>query len=152
MDIEPFKIYIDRLRNGKAQVVNETVSPDFLEVEEEGLQFRKPIEVSGEAYIAEEELVLHLTIKAEALMPCAICNEMTPIEVFLDNFYEVVPLEDIKGAIFDMRSSLREEILLQIPHTIECHMGKCPARKDYSHYLREEEAKETDGFHPFADL
>ncbi|NGX57453.1 MAG: hypothetical protein K940chlam3_00345 [Chlamydiae bacterium] len=152
MDTDAFKIYIDRLWNGKKQVVDESFSPNFLGVDEEGLKFQKPVNVAGEAYIAENELVLHFSVKAEASMPCAICNEWTSVSISLDSFYEVISLEEVKGAIFDFSENLREEILLHIPHTVECHGGSCPARKDVNEYIREDSPDEIEGYQPFADL
>jgi len=152
MEPDAFKVYIDRLHSGKTQRVEALFSPGFLDVNEESLRFEKPIRVHGEAYIAEEDLVLHFSVTAEALMPCSICNEMTPIEISLPSFYEAVPLDEIKGAIYDFRECLREEILLQIPHTAECHGGSCPKRKEMAPYLKAEAAEENDGYQPFADL
>ncbi len=152
MDVDAFKIYIDRLHGGRRQEINETFPPQFLEIEEKELRFEKPIEASGEAYIAESELVLHLSVRAEALMPCSICNEMTASEVVLDNFYEVVPLETISSALFDYRDCLREEILLHLPLTVECRDGNCPSRKEMKHYLRAETPEKQEGFQPFSEL
>jgi len=152
MEPDAFKIYIDRLRDGRSQKIEGEFPPDFLEVDEETLRFKKPAKVSGEAYIAEHELVLHLTVRTEASMPCSMCNEMTSVEVELNNFYEVTPLAEVKGAIFDFRECLREEILLRIPHTAECHGGYCPAREEMTQYLRTEVPEKNDGYQPFADL
>jgi len=152
MEPDAFKVYIDRLHNGKTQKVKGRFPPEFLDVDEESLRFEKPVAVNGEAYIAEEDLILHFAIKAEALMPCSICNDMTPIEISLPSFYEAVPLTEIKGALYDFRDCLREEILLQIPHTVECHGGKCPERKGMEPYLKAETANDPEGYQPFADL
>ena len=152
MEPDAFNIYIDRLRNGKNQEIDGIFPASFLEVEEESLRFEKPVIVVGEAYIAEDDLVIHLKVQAEASMPCSICNGMTPIEISLGNYYEAVPLSDVKGAIYDFRECLREEILLQIPHTVECRDGHCPERKEMTQYLKAEKADEIEGFQPFADL
>ena len=152
MEPDAFNIYIDRLRNGKNHRIDGNFPPSFLEVEEDSLRFEKPVTVKGEAYIAEDDLVLHLTVKAEASMPCSMCNEMTPIKVSLESFYEAIPLSEVKGAIYDFRECLREEILLQIPHSVECRGGDCPARKEMTQYLKAETAEESEGYQPFADL
>jgi len=152
MEADAFNIYIDRLRNGKNQPIEGAFPPDFLGVDDEGLRFEKQVMVRGEAYIAEEDLVLHLAVKTEALLPCVMCSEMTPVEVSLESFYEAVPLSEVKGAIFDFRDCLREEILLQISHTVECQGGNCPARKEMTQYLKAETADEIEGYKPFADL
>lgn len=152
MEPDAFKVYIDRLHNGKTQRVEALFPPEFLDVNEESLRFEKPVMVHGEAYIAEEDLVLHFKVEAEVLMPCSICNEMTPVVLSLPSFYEAVPLADVKGAIYDFRDCLREEVLLQIPHTVECQEGTCPARHEVSQYLKAEKAEENDGYQPFADL
>ncbi|MFI5344331.1 MAG: YceD family protein [Chlamydiales bacterium] len=152
---DEFKIYVEQLREGHENRIDEVFSPDFLEINEPDLAFLKPVKLQGVAYIAEKELILNWNIWTEALVPCAICNEKVPVEIEIDNFYYSEPLDAIKSGIFNFKSLLRETILLEVPLFTECNQGNCPSRKEVAQYLRkpsEEESDEGEGYHPFADL
>ncbi len=148
-----FKIYVDRLRDGQEIKIEERVSPDFLEIREPDLAFQKNIEVKGVAYLAENELILNLSILAEALVACSICNEKVPIGIKIENFYYAKPLSEIKSSIFNFKDLLRETILLEVPAFAECNQGNCPKRKEIEKFLKLP-ANESDeeGYQPFADL
>ncbi|MFA6549331.1 MAG: serine hydrolase, partial [Candidatus Margulisiibacteriota bacterium] len=104
-----------RLKKEDKLEIHEVVSPDFLDVHEEDLSFQNKVIVDGEAYLAHDELILHLAAEAEALIACAICNERVPTKVHLEAFYHAEPLKQIKGAVFDYQELLRESILLETP-------------------------------------
>lgn len=148
MHVDAFKIYIDRLRGGTTHAVEETVSSEFVGVEDDLLRFSKPIRIKGQAYIAEEDLILHFGIEFSADMPCAICNEWTDVKVKIENLYEGISLEEIRGAVYDITDWLREEIILKIPHVAECR-GNCPNREEIKSFIKD---AEEDGYRPFADL
>lgn len=153
MDVD-FKIFIDQLRNGQTKILEGTFSPEFLQVDEKELKFEKPVIVKGETYLAEDHLVLHLEAETEAFLPCSICNQWVPVEIKLRNVYLTVPKQDIRGAVFDFRELLREEILLEVPPFVECQ-GACPQRKVLQKYLKQNAADEDEkeGHHrPFANL
>jgi uncharacterized metal-binding protein YceD (DUF177 family) len=152
----PFKIFVDRLKKEDKLEIHEVVSPDFLDVHEEDLSFQNKVIVDGEAYLAHDELILHLAAEAEALIACAICNERVPTKVHLEAFYHAEPLKQIKGAVFDYQELLRESILLETPEFVECE-GKCPKRKNLKKYLKSEESSlektsDAEGYKPFSDL
>lgn len=152
---DEFKIYVEQLREGHENEIDEVFSPDFLEVNEPDLIFKKPVKLQGVAYIAEKELILNWNIWAEALVPCSICNEKVPVEIEIHNFYHSEPLDAIKTGIFNFKSLLRETILLEVPLFTECNQGNCPSRKEVAQYLKtpsEEESDKEEGYHPFADL
>ncbi|EFB42517.1 MULTISPECIES: YceD family protein [Parachlamydia] len=150
-----FKIYVDRLKTGDKVEIHETVSPDFLDVHEDELSFKKPVVVDGEAYLAGDELILHLQAEAEAHIPCAICNEDVSVGVFLESFYHAEPLAKIKTGIFDYQELLRESILLETPEFVECE-GNCPKREKFKKYLKTNDSSsnggDPDGHQPFSDL
>lgn len=153
---EAFKIYADQLRNGHIEQLDEKLAPDFMEIQDEDLTFLQPIEVTGEAYIADQELILHLNVYTQATIPCAICNEPVLVDVSLDGFYHAVPYEELKSGIYDYRHILREAILLETPRFGECE-GKCPKRKEIQKYLKKEGAIDDqsppeEGQQPFAHL
>ena len=54
------RIYVEQLRDGHSEKLNETLAPDFLEVHEADLSFVDPVIVSGEAYLADNELILQV--------------------------------------------------------------------------------------------
>lgn len=151
---DAFKINIDQLRDGQLRKIVDVYTPDFLEIQEKELIFTGDVRVKGEAYLAEEELVLRLKVEAEAEMPCSICNEAVRIKIVLDDFYHAEPLVNIRGGIYHFGEALREEILLAVPHFTECNQGQCPHRKEVEKFFSKN--KQTDrgeeGFQPFADL
>jgi uncharacterized metal-binding protein YceD (DUF177 family) len=152
---EEFKIYVDQLRDGHEKQIRESLDPAFLDVHEPDLEFEKNIELEGVAYTAEDELILHWNIKAEALVPCSICNEKVPVEIDIDSFYHSEPVAEIKGAVFNYKNLLRETILLEVPPFAECNGGNCPKRKDVAKYLKtslDNQTDEDEGYRPFADL
>jgi uncharacterized metal-binding protein YceD (DUF177 family) len=148
--MDAFKVWIDRLTEGQVQKIDASYDPAFLDVEESELQFRSPVAVSGEAYLADDTLVLRLKAKTIALMPCIICNKMIETKLEILELYHTESLSDIRGAIFDFSEALREALLIELPKYVECGAGKCPERQALAPYLRKPEKKETHC--PFADL
>ncbi|WP_068470005.1 YceD family protein [Candidatus Protochlamydia phocaeensis] len=152
---DAFKIYVDQLRDGQEKKIKESLSPDFLDVHETDLGFKKNVELEGVSYLADQELILHWNIQAEALIPCSICNEMVPVDIKIRDFYHSEPLADIKGAVFNFKDLLRETILLEIPAFAECNQGNCPKRQEVAKYLKEptqDQSEDEEGYQPFADL
>jgi uncharacterized metal-binding protein YceD (DUF177 family) len=150
-----FRVFVEQLKQGHTREIEEQFSPDILEVREKDLSFLQPILVKGQAYLADDMLVLHLDIHTVATMHCSVCNEPTDVEIAIKGFYHAVPLIEIKGAIYDFREILREEILLAVPMLVECQ-GKCPQRKSLEKYFKKESSPEVkedeEGYRPFADL
>jgi uncharacterized metal-binding protein YceD (DUF177 family) len=153
---DQFRIFVEQLRLGHTEEIDEILSPDFLEVKEKELVFGKPITVRGQVYLADNTLILHFDIGTTAVMPCAVCNQPVDVEIAIKGFYHAVPLVDIKGAVYNFREILREAILLEVPLLAECHQGKCPQRKSLEKYFKKDvppgiKAQE-EGYRPFADL
>lgn len=147
-----FQIWIDRLKSGQSQLINESFTPDFLDVREEELQLNSRVNVAGEAYVTESELILRLKASTEALIPCAICNKMTPITLSVKEFYHAQPLEEIPSGIYDYGEPLREALLIELPKYVECNRGKCPDRVVIAPYLRSEKKVEENTHFPFSNL
>ena|ERR1700722_3170400 len=141
------KIYIDRLKGGQTLAIDESLPPDFLDLHEKDLVFLEPIRLKGEAYLANEHLIIHLNIQTVVRLPCNICNDSVCIPLAVKNIYLTEPLAQIKSAIFDLTGEVRESILLQAPSFAECHSGKCPERANLKQFLKEDIAH-----FPFADL
>lgn len=152
---EAFKIYIDQLKDGQSEELSETFTPDFIEVKEEDLNFNDPVQVEGEAYLADNDLVLHLDVNTLATIPCAICNCEVKVPVELNNFYHTVPEAELKTGIYNFKEMLRENILLATPLFAECNEGQCPERTELKKFFRDTNSPDNsgdEGYHPFADL
>lgn len=152
-----FRIFVEQLREGQVEEVNEEFSPQFLDVHERDLSFKSPVMISGEAYLAEDMLVLCFDIKTNATLPCLVCNDPVNVDIGIKGFYHAVPLKEIKGGIYDFSEILRETILLETPQLAECHQGKCPQRKNLEKYFKQESSlgtnkSEDEGYRPFAGL
>lgn len=149
------KIYVDRLQNGLNLKIEETLSSDFLDLNEDELAFKEPVHVKGEAYLADDHLIIHLSIDTAAIMPCSICNQPIRFPIHIKNICLTQPLNEIQGAIFDLGEEVRETVLLQTPLFLECSGGKCPERESMKKFFKEEHPPSKDeekvNF-PFANL
>lgn len=153
---DPFlKIYVEQLRGGKTWPLQLDLSPDFLEVQETELSFVDPVRLDGEAYLAQDELVIQVSIATKAQIPCRICNELFKTGIVIDKLFHLEPIVGLKRGYFDISSLLREAILLEVPQVAECHGGHCPSRKEVERFLRppgEGKVQEDEGYRPFQDL
>jgi len=156
MDDE-FKIYVEQLRDGHIEKLEELFSPDFLAINEKELTFEDKVSLDGEVYLAEDMLILNLNVGTKAILLCSICNAPVKVDISLKGIYHAEPLDQIKGGIFNFKETLREMILLETPRFAECE-GKCPRRKEIAQYLKESQEdggihpEEDEGYHPFADF
>lgn len=150
MQTEAYKIYVDRLSLGKEQAIEEIVQPKDFPLEDSGLRVASPLKIEGKAYIAQDQLLLHIKAEIDFEVPCSVCTEWTRLPVRLEELYITEPLAAIKGGIYSFEERLREELLLAVPYVYECG-GKCPRRSELKKFLKEE-TQERDQFHPFADL
>jgi len=150
---ELLKIYVDRLREGASERISGSLPADFLDISDGSVAFKGPIEISGEAYIAEKTVVVRLKVQLTSMIPCIICGDMFPYPMKVQNTYITVPLEEVKGGIFNIQDRLREEILLEVPHFLECHGGNCPSRGEIEKYLiSDDNPSQQDTYHPFKEL
>jgi uncharacterized metal-binding protein YceD (DUF177 family) len=151
---ESFKIYVDQLKKGGVEKLHEEYSPEFLDVHEKDLDFKDPISVEGEAYVAEGELILRLNISTAVWVLCSVCNEPVKVPFSIDGHYIAIPLEEIKSGIFSLVEPLREAVLLEAPAFAECG-GACPERKSVEKYLKTHHtSKDAESMHyrPFEGL
>ncbi len=131
---EAFKIWIDRLGEGKVQKIEESFDPSFLE-------------------IAENHLVIRLKASTKVTVPCVICNEMIDAELNVENFYHTEAVSEIRDALFDLSAPLREALLIELPSYFECEGGNCSQRQTLEPYLRSTLKSDKKDTHlPFADL
>ena len=141
---DTFKIFVRRLSDGHQEKIQEILDPEFLGIQETGLAFKLPIELTGVAEMTEEMFVLKLDVETEATLPCSICNEGVQVKISISNFFYTKPFSKIKGAVFDYREPLREAILLAVPHKAECG-GDCPERAFLAQYLTQSKGDSNHG-------
>lgn len=154
---ELFKIYVDQLKGGNTEQISATFPPDFIGQRDDELAYDREVIVTGEAYLADQELILHFNATTSVEIPCSICNEPVRHPIELNNFYHAEELENIKTGIFCFNEVLRDALMLEAPHFVECNDGKCPARKEYDRFFHSSEADENknseeEGYQPFKDL
>ena len=136
---DSFVIYIDRLSEEREEPIDLSIDSAILEVDEAGLGFQGDVDVSGKAYMANEHLVIDLSINAIALLPCKICNEMRPYPIEIGHTLITRDLSETKGGLYNFGGDVREAILIEIPSIFECNGGDCPARKEMEKYLANKE-------------
>ena len=146
--MEQLKIYTEQLRNGKRETLDLTLPSNFLDLHEQDLAFENPIQLKGEVYAADDQMIVHLKAKTEGKMPCSICNQITPLSLQTEDIYHTIPFNEISTQIFDLSDLVREEIVLFIPQFIECNHGHCPERPSVAKFIKEK----SDHHFPFADL
>lgn len=152
---DSFKIYVEQLKDGHTETIDEKFGSEFLDIKEEQLSFQDPVHVTGEAYLAEDSFILQLNVETIASIRCSICNEPVKVPIEIKNLYHVEPLSEIKTAIFNFKDVLRENILLETPRFAECMQGNCPQREQIKKYLKKPDAEddaEDEKYHPFADF
>lgn len=132
---DEFKIFVHRLKDGQKETIEETLSPEFLDIHEKDLAFSVPVKIHGEAECVDQALMLRLHIKTEATMPCAICNENVQVKLEVPAFWHTEEFENIKGDVFNFKDILREAVLLELPPRAECNHGSCPQREILAKYF-----------------
>jgi len=143
-----FKIYTDRLYSGDNEKIQVEANPQFLAVKDKDIIFPDTVFIQGEAYFAENQLIIRLTLKTKVSLPCLMCNEWVTTSLEVDDFYHVESLENIRDGFFDFSENVREALLIQAPKYIECHQGVCPTRNIYGKFLKQPESKTF----PFSNL
>lgn len=149
---DALEIYVDRLREGKEEKLELTLPCKLLDVQEDELRFDGKIALSGSAYLASDQLVLHLDVKADAFIPCCICNEEVSVPIDVKSYYHFQPVKEVRGGTFNITQVIREAILLEVPNLVECG-GNCPQRDTLKKYFKESnKTPQEEGKNPFSDL
>lgn len=149
-------VYIDRLKSGQIEKISETISSNFLEIDEEDLVFDKTLKIEAKAYLANDHLIIEFSVDATAFIPCSICNMMTKNVLNLENLCFSIELSKTKSAIFDFTDELRSTILNAVPSFTECNQGNCPSRSILKKYLTKSSVKDgnntkKDVYFPFGE-
>jgi len=143
-------LYIDRLKGGKSEKIEGVFTPKELDLLDDSIRFISDIQLQGEGYVTDEDLIFHFSAQAEVELPCLICNDPVKTKIALNGIYKTFEKDEIKGGICDIVPAVREEILLAIPEFVECGEGKCPSRNELKQYLKAE--GEGDVYRPFSGL
>ncbi len=144
-----FQIYIDRLKESEL-IIDANAQLDF-KIDEKELKMNSKVQISGNAYISENFLVVSLFAKTQYQKPCIICNEFATLDLVVEDFFLTVPLSEIKDKVYNFSEELRISLLLKIPHFIECNEGSCLQRKNLEKYLKKSKENPNDYF-PFETL
>ena len=147
------KIYVDRLRNKEKEILQEKISPTFLDINEKEIEFKNAITIKGKTSICEKNLLLEIDVTTTVHLPCIVCNKQVEIPV-LCHICNLLPLDEI-DVIYDYSDLLRLEILLQIPSFVECNDGNCSERKQLEKYLtknKKDMKEKIDNNYPFKKL
>ena len=129
-------IYVDRLSGGKTEDIDEVFDPIVLEVKDDYLTFNSPLHVSGKAYLAEEFLILNLTIKTMYNVTCKICSEDIIKSLELKDVYLTEEVSNIRAKVYDVLVQVRDTVFINIPDYQECE-GNCPLRDQLNEFLKE---------------
>jgi len=144
--MDSLNIYIDRLKNDEVETLDERIDANFFDIREKELNLEGQVGIKGSAYLTKEHLVLDLAIVADINLPCSICNQVFTLPISINAFTHTVALEEIQGAIYNLRDEIRNAIFLKIPSFSECRKGKCPSREELSKFLKSKNNL------PFSDL
>lgn len=145
------KIYIDRLKDGRKELIQEQFSPEEIALNDQEIPFSGPVSLKAEVYLVDDELVLHLDLSATSTHSCSVCNQEVKHSIIIKNCYQTVEKSQIKGAIYDMSGLLRELLLLEVPSFVECE-DNCPRRKDMEKFLKRVDEKSASHENPFSHL
>lgn len=132
--LKKLSIYIDRLRDGSKDSIEENISTDDILGTDENFHFTSLICISGEAYLAGDHLILSLRIKLDVDLPCIICNNWAPYSINIENFLHTESMAKIKSGTYDYSSVIRDAVFLEIPTYFECN-GNCPERAHLASHL-----------------
>lgn len=137
--LKKLSIYIDRLRNGNKDCIEENLPADTFGTDE-NFHFTSPISICGEAYLAGDHLILSLQMKLDTSLPCIVCNNWTPHAIHIENFLHTESLAKIKSGTYDYSSVIRDAIFLEIPTYFECN-GNCSERAHLASHLTKKPKK-----------
>jgi hypothetical protein len=133
------EIFIERLKNEETQIIQEEIPSYLLSLKDQEVSFSETVSLKGKTYLASDHLILELSVKAVAFLPCIICNEQTPFEIFLPSLHHAQELSEIPSGIFHYQELIRESLLLQLPAFLECHNNQCPEREVIKKFFKKEQ-------------
>jgi uncharacterized metal-binding protein YceD (DUF177 family) len=146
---QPLLVYIERLREGKVELIEEKIDPARLDIAEEDFICKEPIEMKAEVYLVDTWLIVKMSFTTQVTLSCSFCNEpfVFPIEVKDEQYEE--SLEEIKDSVLDLLPLIREALFLEIPFYPQCGNTVCRNRDEIEKYLKKEESKGDEYHLPF---
>ncbi len=139
MEGDRLKIFVHRLGEGRKEVISETLGPELMDLSEAELRFQDPVCVSGEAEVVDGEFCLSIRAATRVQMPCRVCGEWVTVELKTPELMHNQSLNELRSGVFQMQGMIREGLLLELPHCVECSFGVCPERKEINRYLSQGE-------------
>lgn len=153
---EHVKVYVERIRDGEMESIEETLAPRFMDIHEQEMRFEDSVHIAGEAYVTDDWLIIQLAIQTKVHLICSVCNEPFVLDIDIPDMVHDEPLENIRDASFDLLPLVRESILLAVPFYPQCGITTCNRRHEIEPFLKKEgdveEAAEEHGHNPFKDL
>lgn len=134
---DQFTIYIDRLNRGWVEKIALEVPPETFDLDTEHANFQTAIQLNGQAYLANDFLIIQISIATSVQTICTVCNDPLSAPIDLRNIYITKDLNEYRGATYHFQQDVVEEILLARPAYIECNGGQCPQRDEIKKYLKE---------------
>lgn len=145
--IDALTIYIDRLREGVEAPLEAVVSVNAIDLGDADTTLIQDVHVHGVAYVADQHLIVRLSLETAFEKPCKICNEKVPLHLKASDMYWMRELGEISGAIVDGNTIVREFLIAEMPSFVECNNGNCLQREEvekFSHHRL--------NYRPFEDL
>jgi hypothetical protein len=134
--MDELDLYIDRLKQGEYTNFSLTASPKIMEPLDSEASFENEIFISGEAILANDHVVLNISIKTRMNNYCKICNEPVFHDILVEEKHVPFPLNTMQNGLFCLKSYIRELLFLNIPKYSECS-GICPEREVIKKYLKQ---------------
>lgn len=131
---EKLKIYLRNFSFKETEELKEIVSSAEMNIPE--VFPLQEFEVRGQATVAGNFLILHISTQLNAQLECCICTQTSSFPISLNNYCISTELEKCDSTIFYFGKELQDALLLEIPIAFECNQGNCPERKLIQKYLK----------------
>jgi uncharacterized metal-binding protein YceD (DUF177 family) len=141
-------IYVDRLLDGHVEKMSERIDPQLLDIVDDEIGCKEPVAVSIEAYIADEFLLVTLSLQAELLLHCSVCNEEFQFPIAIEREDQEIELDEVKEGAYNVLPLIREVLLVALPLYPQCGGDCCLNRSKIEKYF----AKEHKSYNPFESL
>lgn len=141
--MEELELYIDRLRSSEYKDFSLEAGPHIMESSDNEASFEKDLLISGAATLANDHLVLNISIETEVINYCKICNDPISHPLLIEEKHMAFSLKKMKSGVFSLKDTIRELVFLNLPRFSECE-GKCPERTVIDKYLNNSDHPEED--------
>lgn len=145
---DTLKIFVERIRDGEPEEIQEELLPLFMDIHEEEMRFEHKVALEGTAYVTDDWLILRMHIQTKVQLTCSVCNNKFEFEINIQDFMHEEPLENIRDKVFDILPVVREHLLLAVPFYPQCGITTCLHRKEIEPYLKKDHPSNS----PFKDL